>query len=244
MCAMITLPAHLDVSQLWWRTLAGRVFRTGDTLPGWVSYTRFNMDQLILRAPSTWGQATAEQDAREGFSKKGSTVMSTSTHSSHEQSGIGMNFHETSQKQAPWKSSGPVLPDSWSTDPCLQQGVKIVHSFSQVFNKFWDNCCFTRFTQSRRTNYVQIDPGPLFGRRRRSFTSSFTSTLTPPPTHTHIFFLFTITSILCTHPPPWPSPLTSSLFFNFHDNFHSLYTWHCNFITQNCPCNILRYSRL
>ena len=27
---------------------------------------------------------------------------------------------------------------------------------------------FTRFTQSRRTNYVQIDPGPLFGRRRRT----------------------------------------------------------------------------
>ena len=75
--------------------------------------------------------------------------MSTSTHSSQEQSGIGMNFQETSQKQAPWKSSGPVLPDSWSTDPCLQQGVKIVHSFSQVFNKFWDNCCFTRFTQFR-----------------------------------------------------------------------------------------------
>ena len=52
--------------------------------------------------------------------------MSISTHSSHEQSGIGMNFHETSQKQAPWKSSGPVLPDSWSTEPCLQRGVKIV----------------------------------------------------------------------------------------------------------------------
>ena len=38
---------------------------------------------------------------------------------------------------------------------------------AMFLNKFWNYCCFTRLTQSRRTNYVQNDPGPLLGRRRR-----------------------------------------------------------------------------
>ena len=94
--------------------------------------------------------------------------MSISTHSFHAPSGIGMNFHDTSQRPAPWRSSGPVFPDSWSTpDPRLLRGDKLYIVLAMFLNKFWDYCCFTRLTQSRRTNYVQNDPGPLLGRRRR-----------------------------------------------------------------------------
>ena len=41
---------------------------------------------------------TEEQEDKEGFSKRESTVTSTSIHSSHVQSGTGMPSHETSQK--------------------------------------------------------------------------------------------------------------------------------------------------
>ena len=110
----------------------------------------------------------AEQEARGDFSKREPTAMPISIHSFHAPSGIGMNFHDTSQKPAPWRSSGPVLPDSWSTpDPRLLRGDKLYIVLAMFLNKFWDYCCFTRLTQSRRTNYVQNDPGPLLGRRRR-----------------------------------------------------------------------------
>ena len=109
----------------------------------------------------------AEQEARGDFSKRKPTVMPISIHSFHAPSGIGMNFHDTSQKPAPWRSSRPVLPDSWSTpDPRLLRGDKLYIVLAMFLNKFWDYCCFTRLTQSRRTNYVQNDPGPLLGRRR------------------------------------------------------------------------------
>ena len=110
----------------------------------------------------------AEQEATGDFSKREPTVMPISIHSFHAPSGIGMNFHDTSQRPAPWRSSAPVLPDSWSTpDPRLLRGDKLYIVLAMFLNKFWDYCCFTRLTQSRRTNYVQNDPGPLLGRRRR-----------------------------------------------------------------------------
>ena len=110
----------------------------------------------------------AEQEARGDFSKREPTVMPISIHSFHAPSGIGMNFNDTSQRPAPWRSSGPVLPDSWSTpDPRLLRGDKLYIVLAMFLSKFWDYCCFTRLTQSRRTNYVQNDPDPLLGRRRR-----------------------------------------------------------------------------
>ena len=40
------------ISQLWWRTLAGRVSKTGETLLDCVSFTRSSMDWPTLKAPA------------------------------------------------------------------------------------------------------------------------------------------------------------------------------------------------
>ena len=78
----------------------------------------------------------AEQEARGDFSKREPTVMPISIHSFHAPSGIGMNFHNTSQKPAAWRSSRPVLQDSWSTpDPRLLRGDRRIYSLSHVFKQ-------------------------------------------------------------------------------------------------------------